>query len=93
MTTRLLFAVLLGAAVGGAVVSVGPLHSAPVTVGETKWEYKVVAFAGDRRDSADKVTEQFNTLAGHGWEYVGPVTPRQESTGGGALVAFRKPKS
>jgi len=90
MTARTLLAVLVGVAVGVTAVTVGPPHTAAAPNGN--WQYKVVVFTGDRADSADKHTEQFNTLAGNGWEHVGPVVARPAAAGGGHMIAFRRSK-
>jgi hypothetical protein len=48
-----------------------------------QWEYKVVSCSlyGNKgllpdRDAAKALTEQYNTLAADGWEYVGPVVEK-----------------
>ena len=93
MNARMLFAALLGAALGGAAILISPLHSAPMPEPKASpWEYKVVAFGESGSAAADKLTDQFNTLAGNGWEYVGPVQPRLTTPGGGQFVAFRRHK-
>jgi uncharacterized protein (TIGR03067 family) len=43
-----------------------------------KWEYRAVTFGGDESEN----TKKLNTLAGEGWEYVGPL--------GNNMVAFRR---
>jgi hypothetical protein len=94
MNVRWLLAALLGVALGGAAVSLNPLHSAPAPEAKPqRWEYKVVNISGTPRggegDPADKITDQFNTLAKDGWDYVGPVTARSTTT---HFVAFRRSK-
>jgi hypothetical protein len=48
-----------------------------------QWEYKVVACSlyGDKgllpdKDATQALTEQYNSLAADGWEYVGPVVEK-----------------
>jgi hypothetical protein len=94
MNARLIVAALLGVALGGAIVTVSPLHSAPAPEPRPqRWEYKVVYISSIQRggegDPADKLTEQFNTFAKDGWDYVGPVTSRSSSS---QYVAFRRSK-
>jgi hypothetical protein len=95
MTPRLFLAVLLGVVLGGAAVTVNPLHSAPAPEPRPqRWEYKVVLLTvmrGGPNDVApeDKLTEQFNTMAKDGWDYVGPVVSRSSTS---QYVAFRRSK-
>ena len=87
MTARLILAVLFGVALGGAAVTVNPLHSAPAPEPRSqKWEYKVVRCLNAVNE--DFLTNQLNTLAQDGWEYAGPVT----SVANANSIAFRRPK-
>ena len=84
----MLFATLLGVALGGAAVTVSPLHSAPAPEPRLqRWEYKVVRCLNAMNE--EFLTNQLNTLAQDGWEYVGPVT----SVGHANSIAFRRSKS
>src|SRR5262245_25957617 len=97
MTARPILAVLLGALLGAAAVTLNPLHSAPAPEPQ-RWEYKVVFCptwqAGPPNTVPDKLTEQFNDLAKDGWDYAGLVgsTPGQRSRKAGEFLAFRRAK-
>jgi hypothetical protein len=99
MNARLLTIALLGVAVGATAVSLNPLHSAPAPDPRpAHWEYKVVYLTTIRGDDkpADVLSDQLNTLAKDGWEFVGPVfgdSSGGRGGGGGSgrpYVAFRR---
>jgi hypothetical protein len=94
MNARLILACLLGGVLGGAAVSVSPLHSAPAPEARPqRWEYKVVYVSSSQRggegEPADKMTELLNALAKDGWDYAGPVASRSSTS---QYVAFRRSK-
>ena len=117
MNSKLAAGLAIGLAIGfaGALV----VTSQPEARGQEKqkqqWEYKVVACSLDGAkgrlpdaDAAKALTEQYNTLAADGWEYVGPVvektvaasphvigggTPPASYVGiSGTFVLFKRPK-
>jgi hypothetical protein len=67
-----------------------------------RWEYQVVACGGGELQGQEKaakhLTSQFNTLAAHDWEYVGPVIANPEAwtmlrqTDAYSLVLFKRAK-
>src|SRR4051794_29578281 len=98
MNARLIFAALLGVALGGGAVSPRPLHRAPAPGPKLgRWGYKGVSYAGSlprESNPGDKVAQQLNTLAQDGGESAGPVAPRSARGGtiAGQYVAFRRSK-
>jgi hypothetical protein len=64
------------------------------------WEYKVIFSSAEAKDAAKVMTEQYNTLAAEGWEYVGPVVESTHARAlngpysgiGGAFILFKRPK-
>jgi hypothetical protein len=97
---RLLAAVvglLLGAAATAVALRQPEAQAQEATKGPA-WEYKVVYSSASQAEAAKALTEQYNALAGDGWEYVGPVVERTAIKGpglvgvDGTFVLFKRPR-
>jgi hypothetical protein len=89
---KIAFAVVVGVALvlGLATVGLGPGEAqAQKQEKSARWEYKAVQFTGI---DPDNHAHLLNSLAGDGWEYVGPLNTKVDGRISTTSVAFRRPK-
>ncbi len=102
-----LIGVVIGVAIGGVVALAlkQPEAQGQEKAKNAQWEFKVVfstsgPFDNDTRGAENAMTNQYNTLAAEGWEYVGPVVDKNTRAQGpphntltdGAFVLFKRQK-